>query len=239
MRFLTSQRHCFSHGTVLILQSEGWHHRNNIHLAPAKNILSTCKTITKLPLTCAYFLAVEFRVCDGGVQTALDGLYMTVSHGHFREERESNRKEGFQLREGTCIWTNLSHWALQGGAGCRVQHILRDRAWKQWKDSWMCSTTAVWASCWQVLSMAALTCYAALFPFLNAPSRLVALQGTKPIHTPTLFSSVSSRLDMDLCCYLYPRGPEAAPYNPTDLLQSGTDKKAGMQLYPAETAWRI
>lgn len=46
--------------------------------------------------------------------------------------------------------------------------------------------------------MAAFACYVSLFPSLNAPSRLVPLQFTKPTHTPNLFSLVSSRLDMDL-----------------------------------------
>lgn len=92
--FLPPQLCCFSHGTVLILQSEGWHHRNNIHLAPAKNILATCKIITKLPLICVCFLTVEFRICGGGAQTALDACtQLPVTVTPEKRDKAAERKE--------------------------------------------------------------------------------------------------------------------------------------------------
>lgn len=78
------------------------------------------------------------------------------------------------------------------------------------KISWMQSTTAVWAGCWQGLSMAAfaLCCF---FPFWMPRIGLLPVQSTKciytKIYTRSLFSSVSSRLAMDLCCYPYLRRP--------------------------------
>lgn len=202
MGFLAPQLHRFSHGSVSILWSEGLHHRNNIHLAPAKSILATCKTITKLPLICVCFLTVEFRVCGGGVQTALEACTsLPVMVTPEKREKATERKEySWGKEHGTCIWTNPSHQHCKEEQGAEFKTSLGTGLGSNGKNFWMCSTTAVWASCWQGLPMVAFACYAALSPFLNVPSRLVPLQGTKPIHTPNLFSSVSSRVDVDLRC---------------------------------------
>lgn len=135
----------------------------------------------------------------------------TASHGHSREEGEGNRKEGIQLREGTCIRTNPSHWGLQGGAVCWVQHILRDRAWKQWESlldavnnssmSWLLAR-AIDGSLHILL----------LFPILNAPCQ--ACTTPKYQDPMVLHPSASSRLAMDLCCYLYLRRPGSSCWQP-------------------------
>lgn len=101
------------------------------------------------------------------------------------------------------------------------------------KVSWMQSTTAVWAGCWQGLLMAAVT-LCCFFSVWVPPIRFVPLQSTKTIHTLNLFSSVSSRLAMDLW--------------PTEKAWEQQQLTAGLcsqeltktwQMYPAETAWHV
>lgn len=79
------------------------------------------------------------------------------------------------------------------------------------KVSWMQSTTAVWAGCWQGLSMAAFT-WCCFFPFWMTSVRLVPFQSTKTLYTLNIFSSASSMLAMDLCCYLYLRRPGSSSW---------------------------
>lgn len=135
----------------------------------SKTILAICKIITKLPLIFSFFLTVEFRVCGGWSPNSPRGLYgrdcqsWSLQRGGRKQQKRRNPG-----REGTCIWANPSHWALQGGAGCWVQRSLRDRAWKQWEGlldavnnssmSWLLAR-AIDGSIHIML----------LFPILNAP----------------------------------------------------------------------
>lgn len=201
MGFLPPQLCCFSHGTVLILQSEGWHHRNNIHLAPAKNSLATCKIITKLPLICVCFLTVEFGICSGGAQTALDACtQLPVMVTPEKRDKAAERKESSWGNEHS-IWTNPSHQALQGGAGCWVQHILRTlRCAQQGPDELAAEKDYQWQHVHVILHLP---------PFSTPSSRLVPLQ-YQPTHTRNLFSLVSYRLDRDLCCSLYLTRPRSS-----------------------------
>lgn len=73
----------------------------------------------------------------------------------------------------------------------------------------MQSTTAGWAGCWWGLLMAAFT-FCCFFPFFPYQA-CTTLKYQDPM---VLHPSASSRLAMDLCCYLYLRRPGSSCWQP-------------------------
>lgn len=143
--------------------------------------------MTKLPLICVCFLTVEFRVCaGGGVQTALEACtWLPVTVTPEKRDKATERKESSWEKEHPFGQIHPTQHCKEE-EGAEFNASLGRQLGSNGKDSWVCSTTAVWPSYWQGLSTAAFACYAGLSP-LNASSRRVPLQGVKCAKT-LLFS---------------------------------------------------
>lgn len=201
----------------------------------SKSILATCKIITKLPLIFSFFLTVEFRVCGGWSPNSPRGLHGRDCQSWSLQRGGRRQQKGRNPAEGMYIWSNPSHWGLQGGAVCGVQNILRDRAWKQWEGlldavnnssmSWLLAR-AIDGSIHIML----------LFPILSAPYQAST--------TPKYLDHIYTKLLLfslfighgPVLLWVFEKAWEQLLIT-ADLCSQELTKT--WQMHPAETAWHV
>lgn len=152
-------------------------------------------------------------------------------HSQPLQRREGKQWEGRKPAVGRNIHMDK---AIQMSAARRSRVLSSVHSYGQSleaRSAWMCSATALWASCWQEPSVAAFIHPVSLFSTLNAPGRPVPLEGIKT-YTCTICLLVG--------LFRSGHGSPLLPISESHYLsQSGSDKQVGLLLYLTETVHSI